>query len=79
MTLKMSHRVQDVCSCLQNYQELWNKKKPISQWEVREPVCFDSRCLAVHSLHTGECGDRLKIQKVKFGEKDSKKRKINGF
>lgn len=29
-------------------------EKTISQWEVREPVCFDSRCLAVHNLQIGE-------------------------
>lgn len=76
MTLKMSHRVQDVCSCLQTTGNFGARKiPPMSEWEVRERVCFDSRCLAAHSWHTGECGDRLKSQKVKAGEEDRKTQK----
>lgn len=63
-----------------NHWELWSQKKPpVSEWEVKEPVCFDSRCLAAHSWHTGECGDRLKSQKVKAGEEDRKTQKWMDF
>lgn len=73
MTLKMSHRVQDVCSCLQNHWELWSQKKQYHSGKGGNLFALIagallSRLCTLESVGTGS--HVLKGQKVRVREKD---------